>query len=106
MNEGLKSARDLAMERTEKLHQEEKEHYTPLTAEQKSRIAEIEREYKAKIAEKEVLLEAKIKQILLQGSTAEAREAIAALKAQFEKEKHSLIEERERQILAIRQANP
>jgi len=104
MGNGLKSSRDLAMERTEKLHKEEKEHYVPLTPEQKQKIAEIEREYKAKMAENEVMLEAKIKQILFQAPSAEGMEAIAAIKTQFEKEKHSLIAERERQVQSIRQA--
>lgn len=106
MSNGLKSARDLAMERTEKLHQEEKASHPPLTEEQKTEISEVEKEYTARAAEKEVMLESKMKQLLLQGNSAEAVEAAMQLKALFEKEKEAIREEKERQIEAIRQRHP
>src|SRR5688572_23539101 len=58
MAEGMKSALELALERTEHVRKTIHEEGLSLTDGQREQLAELEREYGAKIAEKDVMLQA------------------------------------------------
>ncbi|MFQ5894437.1 MAG: hypothetical protein ACE5JJ_01275 [Nitrospinota bacterium] len=103
----MKSARELAMERTAKLAQEARKEREKLTPEQRERIREVEKECEAKLAEKEVMLQQEISALSggLPLSVAEqtaAGEEIQALREEGARERGRLLEERDARIAAIR----
>lgn len=84
----MKSAVELALERTARFKKEAER--AALPEEKRKRILEIEREYQAKIAEAEILLEEKIKQASRTLPPREARERIEALREEHQRERESL----------------
>ena len=66
MAEGMKSALELALERTDHVRKAIRDEGLALTDAQREQLAEIEREYNAKIAEKDVMLQTEMRQLLMQ----------------------------------------
>jgi len=84
----MKSAIELALERTARFKKEAEE--AALPEEKRRRISEIEKEYQAKVAEAEILLEEKFKKALQTLPPEEAPIHIEALRETFQKERESL----------------
>ena len=61
MAEGMKSALELALERTDHVRKAIREEGLALSDAQRERLADLEREYSAKIAEKDVMLQAEMR---------------------------------------------
>jgi Spy/CpxP family protein refolding chaperone len=106
MAEGMKSALELALERTDHVRQAIREEGLALTDEQREQLAEIEREYNAKIAEKDVMLQTEMRKLLMHYPPAEAVPVIEQLRNKFIDEKRQLTEERNEKAARIRQVNP
>jgi Spy/CpxP family protein refolding chaperone len=106
MAEGMKSALELALERTDHVRQAIREEGLALTDEQREQLAEIEREYNAKIAEKDVMLQTEMRKLLMHYPPAEAVPVIEQLRDKFIDEKRQLTEERNEKAARIRQVNP
>jgi Spy/CpxP family protein refolding chaperone len=106
MAEGMKSALELALERTDHVRQAIREEGLALTDEQREQLAEIEREYNAKIAEKDVMLQTEMRKLLTQYPPAEVVPVIEQLRAKFIDEKRKLTEERNEKAARIRHVNP
>jgi hypothetical protein len=106
MAEGMKSALELALERTDHVRQAIREEGLALTDEQREQLAEIEREYNAKIAEKDVMLQTEMRKLLMHYPPAEAVSVIEQLRNKFIDEKRQLTEERNQKAARIRQGNP
>jgi Spy/CpxP family protein refolding chaperone len=106
MAEGMKSALELALERTDHVRQAIREEGLALTDEQREQLAEIEREYNAKIAEKDVMLQTEMRKLLMHYPPAEAVPEIEQLRDKFIDEKRQLTEERNEKAARIRQVNP
>jgi Spy/CpxP family protein refolding chaperone len=105
MAEGMKSALELALERTEHVRKAIQDEGLTLTEAQRERLAELEREYSAKIAEKDVMLQAEMRQLLMRYPPAEAGPAIEQLREKFIDEKRKLMEEKAEKAARIRQTN-
>ena len=84
----MKSAVELALERTARFKKEAEE--AALPEEKRKRIAEIENEYRAKVAEAEILLEEKVKKALHTLPPKEARARIEARREEYRRERESL----------------
>jgi hypothetical protein len=105
MAEGMKSALELALERTDHVRQAIREEGLTLTDAQRQQLAELEREYSAKIAEKDVMLQAGLRKLFMNYPPAEVGALIEQLRQQFVDEKRKLTEEKEGKAARIRQAN-
>jgi molybdopterin converting factor small subunit len=105
MAEGMKSALELALERTDHVRQAIRDQGLTLTDTQREQLAELEREYSAKIAEKDVMLNAEMRKLWMHYPPAEAGPVIAQLRERFIEEKRKLKEEKEEKAARLRQAN-
>ncbi len=103
MSDGMKSAWELAMEKTERLAEEGRLERKHLSEEQRARISELEKEYEAKVAEKDIMLQETIKEALRRWTPGETEALIEGLKEKFNNEKQTLIEEKQKKIEAISQ---
>jgi Spy/CpxP family protein refolding chaperone len=106
MAEGMKSALELALERTDHVRKAIRDEGLALTDAQREQLAEIEREYNAKIAEKDVMLQTEMRQLLMQYPPPEVVPVIEQLRDKFIDEKRKLTEERNEKVARIRQVNP
>jgi hypothetical protein len=104
MAEGMKSALELALERTDHVRKAIREEGLALTDTQRDQLAELEREYSAKIAEKDVMLQSEMRKVLMQYPPAEAGALLEQLRQRFVDEKRKLMEEKEAKVAHIRQA--
>jgi len=104
MGDELKSAWEIALEKTGKYKAEAKEER--LTPEQRERIREIENEYQAKIAEKEIMLQSKIKKLERDYGPLEAQRQAETLRQELEREKAALMEEKSKKIEAVKRSSP
>ncbi len=94
----MKSALELAMEKTAKMVSQED---SELTESQKKRISGIEAEFQAKVAEAEIMLEQKIRGI--DAADPELAEAVLeSLGEEFRKEKESWASKRDREIAKVK----
>ncbi len=105
MAEGMKSALELALERTDHVRKAIHDEGLTLTDAQREQLAELEREYSAKIAEKDVMLQTEMRKLVLQYPPAEVGSVLAQLHDKFIDEKRKLMEEKEEKAARIRQAN-
>jgi pyrroline-5-carboxylate reductase len=105
MAEGMKSALELALERTDHVRQAIRDEGLALTDAQREQLAELEREYSAKIAEKDVMLQAEMRKLFMQYPPAELGAVIEQLRERFIDDKRKLMEEKEEKAARIRQAN-
>ena len=105
MAEGMKSALELALERTDHVRQAIRDEGLALTDAQREQLAEIEREYNAKIAEKDVMLQTEMRKLLMHYPPAEVSPVIEQLRDKFIDEKRKLTEERNEKTARIRQVN-
>ncbi|HLV02316.1 MAG TPA: hypothetical protein VKZ59_13680 [Acidobacteriota bacterium] len=94
MDDELKSAIELAMEKVERGDGT----IEKLSDDQKAQIAEIRSKYRAKIAEAEISLQSKIKKARIQGDIA----AIEMARQDFASERQKLEERMEREIRKVR----
>jgi dsDNA-specific endonuclease/ATPase MutS2 len=106
MAEGMKSALELALERTDHVRKAIRAEGLALSDVQREQLAEIEREYNAKIAEKDVMLQTEMRKLLMHYPPAEAVPVIEQLRNKFIDEKRQLTEERNEKAARIRQVNP
>jgi len=95
LNQNMKSAYELAMER---LAKSDPSASTPLTAEQKSRLADIDRIYKGKLAEREIFL----KKQLDEAFAAQKFEDAEKIKQQLSSERARIEEDREAEKEQVR----
>ena len=103
MNEKkMKSAIELALEKTERHGQQARAEQVPLTEEMKGNISKIEKEYDAKIAEKDVMLQSKIKIVYESVNPTEAQQLAERLQTEFREEKKSLLDEKSAKIEKIK----
>src|SRR5262245_6302672 len=105
MADGMKSALELALERTEHVRKAIHEEGLTLTDTQREELTEIEREYSAKIAEKDVMLQAEMRKLLMQYPPAEAVPVLEQLREKFIEEKRKLMEEKDEKAARIRQVS-
>jgi pyrroline-5-carboxylate reductase len=105
MAEGMKSALELALERTDHVRKAIRDEGLALTDAQREQLAELEREYSAKIAEKDVMLQAEMRKVLMHYPPAEAGSVLEQLREKFIDDKRKLMEEKEEKAARIRQAN-
>jgi dsDNA-specific endonuclease/ATPase MutS2 len=105
MAEGMKSALELALERTDHVRKAIRDEGLALSDVQREQLAEIEREYNAKIAEKDVMLQTEMRKLLMHYPPAEAVPVIEQLRDRFIDEKRQLTEERNEKAARIRQVN-
>ena len=106
MAEGMKSALELALERTDHVRKAISEEGLTLSDAQREQLAELEREYSAKIAEKDVMLQTEVRTLLMHYPPAEAASVLEQLRDKFIDEKRKLTEERNEKAARIRQINP
>jgi dsDNA-specific endonuclease/ATPase MutS2 len=104
MAEGMKSALELALERTDHVRKAIRDEGLSLTDAQREQLAEIEREYNAKIAEKDVMLQTEMRKLLMHYPPAEAVPVLEQLRDRFIEEKRKLTEERNDKAARIRQS--
>ena len=104
MAEGMKSALELALERTDHVRKTIREEGLILSDAQRDQLAELEREYSAKIAEKDVMLQSEMRKVLMQYPPAEAGGLLEQLRERFVDEKRKLMDEKEAKATHIRQA--
>jgi pyrroline-5-carboxylate reductase len=104
MAEGMKSALELALERTDHVRKAIHEEGLTLTDAQRDQLAELEREYSAKIAEKDVMLQAEMRKVFMSHDPAAAGALIEQLRQRFVDEKRKLMDEKEAKAARIRQA--
>jgi hypothetical protein len=102
--EKMKSAIELALERTERFGQQAREDQVALTEEMTKEIEEIEKEYEAKIAEKDVMLQSELKKLYQSLHPMEAEQKAAILQAQFNEEKKTLREEKTSKVEEIKKS--
>ena len=98
---GLKSVRELSLERSEKLVPELK-NKKKITKQQKERINDIRKEYIAKIADKDVMMQDKLGKFNDRIPPDEIKYAMEALQKEFAEEKKILEEKMEREIESVR----
>lgn len=94
----MKSALELAMEKTAKLVSRED---AGLSEDQKKRIAQVEAEFRARVAEAEIMRDQKIRKARA-GDPAEAAAAIQALQEGFLKDKEAWEAKRNREIAKVK----
>ncbi|HEX9867039.1 MAG TPA: hypothetical protein VGC99_00340 [Candidatus Tectomicrobia bacterium] len=104
MADGMKSALELALERTDHVRKAIHEEGLTLTDGQRMQLAALEREYSAKIAEKDVMLQAELRK-LLYFPPHEAGPVIEQLRERFIEDKRKLMVEKEEKAAHIRQAH-
>jgi hypothetical protein len=104
MAEGMKSALELALERTDHVRKAIRDEGLSLTDEQRQQLAETEREYSAKIAEKDVMLQAEMRKLLMHYPPSEIGPVLEQLRERFIDEKRKLMEEKEVKTARIRQS--
>ena len=105
MAEGMKSALELALERTDHVRNAIRDEGLALTDAQREQLAELEREYSAKIAEKDVMLQTEVRTLLMHYPPIEAASVLEQLRDKFIDEKRKLTEERNEKAARIRQIN-
>src|SRR5215813_11027708 len=105
MSEGMKSALELALERTDHVRKAIRDEGLALTDAQRQQLAELEREYSAKIAEKDVMLQTEMRKLWMHYPPAEAGPVIEQLREKFIEEKRKLMEEKEEKVARLRQAH-
>ena len=105
MAEGMKSALELALERTDHVRKTIQEEGLTLTEGQREQLAELDREYSAKIAEKDVMLQTELRTVYMRYPPAEAQALIADLRQRFIEDKRKLMDEKEAKAARIRQAD-
>ena len=105
MAEGMKSALELALERTDHVRKTIRDEGLTLTEAQREQLAELERQYSAKIAEKDVMLQTELRKLLTHYPPAEAGPVIEQLREQFIDDKRKLMEEKAEKAARIRQAD-
>jgi hypothetical protein len=105
MAEGMKSALELALERTEHVRKTIQDEGLTLSEAQREQLAELEREYGAKIAEKDVMLQTEMRKIYTQYPPADAQALAAELTQRFVDDKRKLMEEKEAKAARLRQAS-
>jgi pyrroline-5-carboxylate reductase len=104
MAEGMKSALELALERTDHVRKAIREEGLTLTDAQRDQLAELEREYNAKIAEKDVMLQSEMRKVFTHYPPAEAGALLEQLRERFVDDKRKLMDEKEEKAARIRQA--
>ncbi len=109
----MKSALEIAMEKTTKIGERAREELSKLSPQQRKEIEEIKKIYAGKIAEKDILLQ----QELMKGTGGapieaveghlppEAREAVNALRQNFREEREALETERDEKIEAVKKGS-
>ena len=105
MAEGMKSALELALERTDHVRKAIRDEGLTLSDAQREQLAELEREYSAKIAEKDVMLQTEVRTLLMHYPPTEAASVLEQLRDKFIDEKRKLTEERNEKAARIRQIN-
>jgi hypothetical protein len=105
MAEGMKSALELALERTDHVRKTIQEEGLTLTEGQREQLADLDREYSAKIAEKDVMLQTELRQVYMRYPPAEAHALIEELRQRFVEDKRKLMDEKEAKAARIRQAD-
>ena len=95
MDDGPKSAYELAMERLKKKDADEGVSERPVTDDQKNEIAEIRKTYGAKLAQEEIIFKSKMQEYL-------DREARQTLEDNYRRDVDRLTHERDRKIEKIR----
>jgi sulfur relay (sulfurtransferase) DsrF/TusC family protein len=103
MADGMKSALELALERTDHVRKAIQEEGLALTKAQQDQLAELEREYQAKIAEKDVMLQSEMRQVFMRYPPEDAYAHAEELRQRFLEEKRRLMEEKEQKAARIRQ---
>ena len=106
----MKSALEIAMEKTSAIGEEARRELEKLTPGQKSRIEEIKKRYEGKIAEKDVLHQQELSKMTggapIEAVEAqlesEAKEALAAFRRKFREDRDALEAKRDAEIEAIR----
>ena len=98
---GLKSSRELSLEKSEKLVPELK-NKKKVTDKQKQIISDIRQEYKAKIADKDIMLQDKLKKLHDQIPPNEISIVTEQLQVEFSEQKKSLVDEMEQEIESAR----
>ena len=98
---GLRSARELSLERSEKLVPELK-NKKKITKKQKAKISDIRKEYKAKIADKDVMLQDKLRKLHDRIPPDEIQHVMEELQREFAEEKKAFEEEMEKEIESAR----
>ncbi|MBM3264134.1 MAG: hypothetical protein FJY97_12015 [candidate division Zixibacteria bacterium] len=93
----MKSALEIAMEKTANLHEG-----GALTDSQRTAIADVEKTYQAKIAEQEIMVESKIKTAAARMHGAEFSAVVNELRQQLAQEKGRLEQEKATKIQTIR----
>ena len=106
----MKSALEIAMEKTSAIGEQARQEMEKLTPDQRSKIEETKKVYEGKIAEKDVLHQQEL--MKMTGGTPpdaieaqlepEAREALNAFRQKFRSEREALETEREEKIEAIK----
>ena len=106
----MRSALEIAMEKTTKIGERAREELSRLSPQQREEIEEIKKIYAGKIAEKDILFQ----QELMKGTGGapieemeghlppEAREAVNALREKFREEREALEAERDEKIEAVK----
>jgi hypothetical protein len=105
MAEGMKSALELALERTDHVRKTIQEEGLALTEAQRNQLAELDREYGAKIAEKDVMLQTELRNMYMRYPPAEAQALMEGLRQRFMEDKRKLMDEKEAKAASIRQAD-
>ncbi len=98
MNDELKSAYDLAMERLRRKDAEQGENQTPLGEKQKKEITEVRRYYHAKLAEREILYQSDRRKALASSDLEELQKA----EQQYQRDRSWMGREEETKVEAIR----
>ena len=106
----MKSALEIAMEKTSAIGEQARQELEKLTPEQRDKIEEIKKVYEGKIAEKDVLHQQELMKMtggaLIEAIEAqlgpEAREALGAFRQKFRGEREALEAERDEKIEAIK----
>ena len=109
----MKSALEIAMEKTSAIGEEARRELEKLTPGQKSSIEEIKKRYEGKIAEKDVLHQQELMKMTggapLEAVEAqlepEARKALAAFRQKFRDERETLEAERDAAIEAVKKGS-
>lgn len=104
MAEGMKSALELALERTEHVRKAIHDEGLTLSETQREQLAALEREYDAKIAEKDVMLQTEMRKLFSQYPPADAHALAGELRQRFFEDKRKLTEERDEKAARIRQS--
>jgi hypothetical protein len=100
VEEHLKSAWEIALEKTAKLKGDAGEE--KLSPDQRKKINEIEKEHQAKTAEKEIMFQTNLKKLAREYQPAEFQQHAMVLNQSFAQEKESLQKEKEKKIEAIK----